>query len=212
MEIITGTFWHISLQFPFLCIKRHLYIYVTYFERGLVSDALAGHSLSFCLLCPSSMFLPLTPSPLPPNPNHWEWWRGVKGWRVGNFLPGLSQILLPVSSPAKLCAFLLQLSEGLNKGNMQLCSNILIIYCSEAHITVHHHLERLIRTEGEFSPTLLSVILFYLIFPSSPHVISHGLDMMGRKNAEEEKSDSSSIFVGMRAFWMWSSLLNVIIW
>ncbi|XP_020926385.1 ERC protein 2 isoform X9 [Sus scrofa] len=35
-----------------------------------------------------------------------------------------------------------QLSEGLTKGEMQLCSNILIIYCSAAHITVHHHLER----------------------------------------------------------------------
>ncbi|XP_054338020.1 ERC protein 2 isoform X2 [Pongo pygmaeus] len=74
-----------------------------------------------------------------------------------------------------------QLSEGLNKGNMQLCSNILIIYCSAAHITVHHHLERLIRTEGEFSLTLLSVILFYLIFPSSPHVISHGFGYDGRE-------------------------------
>nr|XP_037858471.1 ERC protein 2 isoform X7 [Chlorocebus sabaeus] len=74
-----------------------------------------------------------------------------------------------------------QLSEGLNKGNMQLCSNILIIYCSEAHITGHHHLERLIRTEGEFSPTLLSVILFYLIFPSSPHVISHGFGYDGKE-------------------------------
>ncbi|XP_017810858.2 ERC protein 2 isoform X2 [Papio anubis] len=74
-----------------------------------------------------------------------------------------------------------QLSEGLNKGNMQLCSNILIIYCSEAHITVHHHLERLIRTEGEFSLTLLSVILFYLIFPSSPHVISHGFGYDGKE-------------------------------
>ncbi|XP_054408009.1 ERC protein 2 isoform X2 [Pongo abelii] len=74
-----------------------------------------------------------------------------------------------------------QLSEGLNKGNMQLCSNILIIYCSAAHITVHHHLERLIRTEGEFSLTLLSVILFYLIFPSSPHVISHGFGYDGKE-------------------------------
>nr|XP_045240781.1 ERC protein 2 isoform X8 [Macaca fascicularis] len=80
-----------------------------------------------------------------------------------------------------------QLSEGLNKGNMQLCSNILIIYCSEAHITVHHHLERLIRTEGEFSLTLLSVILFYLIFPSSPHVISHGFGYDGKEECRGEK-------------------------
>nr|XP_054966930.1 ERC protein 2 isoform X1 [Pan paniscus] len=74
-----------------------------------------------------------------------------------------------------------QLSEGLNKGNVQLCSNILIIYCSAAHITVHHHLERLIRTEREFSLTLLSVILFYLIFPSPPHVISHGFGYDGKE-------------------------------
>nr|XP_055238975.1 ERC protein 2 isoform X2 [Gorilla gorilla gorilla] len=74
-----------------------------------------------------------------------------------------------------------QLLEGLNKGNMQLCSNILIIYCSAAHITVHHHLERLIRTEGEFSLTLLSVILFYLIFPSSSHIISHGFGYDGKE-------------------------------
>ncbi|XP_070948013.1 ERC protein 2 isoform X1 [Macaca nemestrina] len=80
-----------------------------------------------------------------------------------------------------------QLSEGLNKGNMQLCSNILIIYCSEAHITVHHHLERLIRTEGEFSLTLLNVILFYLIFPSSPHVISHGFGYDGKEECRGEK-------------------------
>nr|XP_015301533.1 PREDICTED: ERC protein 2 isoform X6 [Macaca fascicularis] len=80
-----------------------------------------------------------------------------------------------------------QLSEGLNKGNMQLCSNTLIIYCSEAHITVHHHLERLIRTEGEFSLTLLSVILFYLIFPSSPHVISHGFGYDGKEECRGEK-------------------------
>lgn len=57
-------------------------------------------------------------------------------------LPGLSPMSLPVTLPAKFCAFLLQLSEGLTKGEMQLCSNILIIYCSAAHITVHHHLER----------------------------------------------------------------------
>ncbi|XP_074259734.1 ERC protein 2 isoform X1 [Saimiri boliviensis] len=75
---------------------------------------------------------------------------------------------------------LLELSEGLNKGNMQLCSNILIIYCSAAHIT-HHHLERPIRMEGEFSLTLLSVILFYSLFPSSPRVISHGCGYVGKE-------------------------------
>ncbi|XP_012316195.1 ERC protein 2 isoform X4 [Aotus nancymaae] len=73
-----------------------------------------------------------------------------------------------------------QLSEGLNKGNMQLCSNILIIYCSAAHIT-HHHLERLIKMEREFSLTLLSMILFYSLFPSSPRVISHGCGYVGKE-------------------------------
>ncbi|XP_065791100.1 ERC protein 2 [Muntiacus reevesi] len=43
-----------------------------------------------------------------------------------------------------------QLSEGLTKGHAQLCSNILIIYCSAAHITVHHHLERSRRPKRSF--------------------------------------------------------------
>lgn len=34
-----------------------------------------------------------------------------------------------------------QLSEGLTKEKTQLCSNTLIIYCSAAHVTVHHHLD-----------------------------------------------------------------------
>ncbi|KAM8758792.1 ERC protein 2 isoform 2-T2 [Rhynchonycteris naso] len=34
-----------------------------------------------------------------------------------------------------------QLSEGLTKGKLQLCSNVLIIYCSAAHVTVFHHLD-----------------------------------------------------------------------
>ncbi|CAI9159588.1 unnamed protein product [Rangifer tarandus platyrhynchus] len=43
-----------------------------------------------------------------------------------------------------------QLSEGLTKGHAQLRSNILIIYCSAAHITVHHHLERSWRLKRSF--------------------------------------------------------------
>nr|XP_012608471.1 ERC protein 2 isoform X4 [Microcebus murinus] len=74
-----------------------------------------------------------------------------------------------------------QLSEGLKKEKTQLCSNILIIYCSEAHTTVHHHLEQLISTEREFSFSLLSGILFYLIFPSSPSVIPHGFRYVGKE-------------------------------
>ncbi|XP_060258343.1 ERC protein 2 isoform X1 [Ovis aries] len=44
-----------------------------------------------------------------------------------------------------------QLSEGLTKGQAQLCSNILIIYCSAAHIAVHHHLERSRRLKRSFT-------------------------------------------------------------
>ncbi|XP_027378694.1 ERC protein 2 isoform X12 [Bos indicus x Bos taurus] len=43
-----------------------------------------------------------------------------------------------------------QLSEGLTKGQAQLCSNILIIYCSAAHISVHHHRERARRLKRSF--------------------------------------------------------------
>ncbi|XP_069874596.1 ERC protein 2 isoform X14 [Dipodomys merriami] len=57
-----------------------------------------------------------------------------------------------------------QLSEGLNKGETQLCSNIPITYCSAAHITGHHHLKQ--RTEGEFSLSFQSMnLLFTMVFP-----------------------------------------------
>ncbi|XP_066899991.1 ERC protein 2 isoform X2 [Kogia breviceps] len=81
-----------------------------------------------------------------------------------------------------------QLSGGLTKGEMQLCSNILIIYCSAAHITLHQHPGTLIRTEEEFSLSLLCTILFNLVFPSSSHVLSHGFRHVGKENAEEEKN------------------------
>ncbi|XP_058144270.1 ERC protein 2 isoform X3 [Dasypus novemcinctus] len=74
-----------------------------------------------------------------------------------------------------------QLSEGLNKGKMQLCSGILIIYCSAAHITAHHHWERLGRTEEEFSLSLLNGILFDTIFPSLSHAVSLGFEYVGKE-------------------------------
>ncbi|KAM9074489.1 ERC protein 2 isoform 1-T1 [Megaptera novaeangliae] len=105
-----------------------------------------------------------------------------------------------------------QLSEGLTKGEVQLCSNILIIYCSAAHIVGHHHPGTLIRTEEEFSLSLLSTILFNLVFPSSSHVLSHGFRHVGKENAEEENMAGPPFFlVGIRAFKMCSSPLNVII-
>ncbi|XP_068415462.1 ERC protein 2 isoform X7 [Eschrichtius robustus] len=105
-----------------------------------------------------------------------------------------------------------QLSEGLTKGEVQLCSNILIIYCSAAHIIGHHHPGTLIRTEEEFSLSLLSTILFNLVFPSSSHVLSHGFRHVGKENAEEENMAGPPFFlVGIRAFKMCSSPLNVII-
>ncbi|KAM9592595.1 ERC protein 2 isoform 2-T2 [Trichechus inunguis] len=74
-----------------------------------------------------------------------------------------------------------QLSEGLNKGRLQLCNNIRIIYCSAVPITVHHHLEQLIRTEEEYSLALWSASLFYLILLSSSLVISHGFGYVGKE-------------------------------
>lgn len=106
----------------------------------------------------------------------------------------LSKTSMPISFLAKSCAFLLQLSEGLNKEKMQLCSNILIIYCSAALITVHHHLEWLIRTEEEFSLSFLSMFPFNLIFPSSPHLVSHGFRYMERKNVAGEKKMATPLY------------------
>ncbi|XP_070093473.1 ERC protein 2 isoform X3 [Equus przewalskii] len=74
-----------------------------------------------------------------------------------------------------------QLSEGLSKGKTQLCSNILMIYCGVAHITVRHHLERPSGLKEGFSLPLLSTILFNWIFPSSSHVLSHGFRYVGKE-------------------------------
>uniref|UniRef100_A0A7N5KQQ4 ELKS/RAB6-interacting/CAST family member 2 n=1 Tax=Ailuropoda melanoleuca TaxID=9646 RepID=A0A7N5KQQ4_AILME len=75
-----------------------------------------------------------------------------------------------------------QLSEELTKGEMQPCrSNILIIYCSVAHVAGHHHLERSSGPEEELSFSLWRTVLFNLIFPLSSHVISHGFRYVGRE-------------------------------
>ncbi|XP_032724235.1 ERC protein 2 isoform X2 [Lontra canadensis] len=74
-----------------------------------------------------------------------------------------------------------QLSEELTKGEMQLCSNVLIISCSVAHVTGHHHLERASGPKRNFSFSLRRTVLFYLIFPLSSHVISHGFRYVGQE-------------------------------
>lgn len=170
--------------------------------------------LVLCFLCASSPKLP--PAPPPPNPNQGESWRG--GCRGGRrtALSGWSQGVGPVAFSAKWCAFLLQLSEGLNQRKRQLCSNILIIYCSAALITVHHHLERLTRTEGEFSLSVLNVILFSLIFPAPSHVTSHGLGCVGKEEGRGggggEGQAPLLLGVGMWALEMWSSLSECHYW
>ncbi|XP_044907633.1 ERC protein 2 isoform X8 [Felis catus] len=74
-----------------------------------------------------------------------------------------------------------QLSEEQTKGETQLCSNILIIYCSVAHVTGHRHLERSSGLEEELSFPLWRTVLFDLIFPSSSHAIPHGFRYVGQE-------------------------------
>ncbi|XP_019325578.1 ERC protein 2 isoform X9 [Panthera pardus] len=74
-----------------------------------------------------------------------------------------------------------QLAEEQTKGETQLCSNILMIYCSVAHVTGHHHLERSSGLEEELSFPLWRTVLFDLIFPSSSHVIPHGFRYVGQE-------------------------------
>ncbi|XP_013371143.1 PREDICTED: ERC protein 2 isoform X6 [Chinchilla lanigera] len=74
-----------------------------------------------------------------------------------------------------------QLSEGLSKGEAQLCGNTLIIYCSTVYVTVQQHREQLGRTEGEFALSLSTTVLFYLMFPPSSHVVSCGLGYIGKE-------------------------------
>lgn len=127
-------------------------------------------TLSF--LCVSS---PWGPSPSQPTPTKASSGGSVQRW-------GFSPLSMALAFPAKLCAFLLQLSEKLTKGEMQPCrSNILIIYCSVAHVAGHHHLERSSGPEEELSFSLWRTVLFNLIFPLSSHVISHGFRYVGRE-------------------------------
>ncbi|XP_004864381.1 ERC protein 2 isoform X11 [Heterocephalus glaber] len=105
-----------------------------------------------------------------------------------------------------------QLSEGLNKGEAQLCGNTLIIYCSAAHISVHQPQKQLGRTKGEFSLSLSTLLLFYLIFPSSSHVVSYGLGYIGKKECRgREKMANPPFSHEIWAFKMCPSILNVII-
>ncbi|XP_032268035.1 ERC protein 2 [Phoca vitulina] len=77
-----------------------------------------------------------------------------------------------------------QRSEELTKGETQLCSDILIICCSVAHVTGHHHLERSSGLEEGLSFSLWHTVLFDLIFPLSSHVISHGFRYVGQEERE----------------------------
>lgn len=145
---------------------------MTYFERGFFSDVFAGHSLNFLfilsfLYASSSLSFPPLTNPKQPQPN-----RVVEGqYRNGRGLSVrmISDIIANYWN-AKSRAFLLQLSEGLTKGKMQLCSNILIIFCvrltSLSITTWNPHQD----WRGVSLP-LLSTILFNLIFPSSSHVV-----------------------------------------
>lgn len=114
----------------------------------------------------------------------------AQGW-VWERRPGFSPESMAVASPAKLCAFLLQLSEEQTKGETQLCSNILIIYCSVAHVTGHHHLERSSGLEEELSFPLWRTVLFDLIFPSSSHCHSSWIQICwtGRKRRRRKMTD-----------------------
>ncbi|KAM5231623.1 ERC protein 2 isoform 4-T4 [Hipposideros larvatus] len=83
-----------------------------------------------------------------------------------------------------------QLSEGLTKGKMQLCSNILIIYCSAAHITVHHHLG----CSSGLKRSLTFITEYDSVRLGISFVIScHFLCWKGRMR-QKEKNDTSSIF------------------
>ncbi|XP_032178601.1 ERC protein 2 isoform X2 [Mustela erminea] len=73
-----------------------------------------------------------------------------------------------------------QLTEELTKGEMQLCSNVLIISCSGAPITGHHPLERASGPKRSFSFSLRRTVLFDLLFPLSSHVLSHGFRYVGQ--------------------------------
>ncbi|XP_069906793.1 ERC protein 2 isoform X14 [Oryctolagus cuniculus] len=97
-----------------------------------------------------------------------------------------------------------QLSEGLNKRKRQLCSNILLICGGAALSTVQHHPERLTRTGGERSLSVLSVILFSLLFSAPSRVTSHGFGCGGKEEGRggEERTDPLLLGAGIWAFEM----------
>ncbi|XP_019509908.1 PREDICTED: ERC protein 2 isoform X9 [Hipposideros armiger] len=89
-----------------------------------------------------------------------------------------------------------QLSEGLTKRKMQLCSNILIIYCSTAYITVHHHLG----CSSGLKRSLTFITEYDSVRLGISFVIScHFLCWKGRMR-QKEKNDTSSIFLGGSGF------------
>ncbi|XP_074169233.1 ERC protein 2 isoform X2 [Rhinolophus sinicus] len=83
-----------------------------------------------------------------------------------------------------------QLSEGLTKGKRQLCSNILIIYCSTVHVTVHRHLE----CSSGPKRSLTFITEHDSVRLGISFVISCHFLMLERKNVAKEKNDKSSIF------------------
>lgn len=142
-----------------------------------------GHNLTSCSLCPSSVLPPLANQPQPKRVVEGPCRGGVwEGWPYQLYLAlSVSSSSVAVAFPDKCCAFLLQLSEELTKGEMQLCSHVLIISCSVAHLTGHHHLERASGPKRSFSFSLWRTVLFDLIFPLSSHVISHGFRYVGQE-------------------------------
>ena len=110
-----------------------------------------------------------TPSPRQSQPTPTK--RVVEGRYRGQRWGASARIISNITASywdAKWCAFLLQLSEGLTKGKTQLCSNILIIYCSVAHIIVHHHLE----CSSGLKRNLTSITEHSSVLPDISYIIS----------------------------------------
>lgn len=143
-----------------------------------------------CFLCALSPFPPPCSHQIPTKENGREATQGSLGRIVDTASGRFGQDCghRAFFFAAKPCAFLLQLSEGLNRGKH---SSTLIIYCSAVYITIQQHREELCRTEGEFSLSLSTMIQLYLIFPSSSHVVSCGLGLSwkGRMHKRKKKAN-----------------------